>query len=336
MLGVSRSVGRAGFRVGTWVVVAVTLAVAGCGDTPSTPPPSGPLAEALAAMGGGGAHGSLGVGWADPQLVSKTSAGDELIGNALGPNAGSVIEEAPRLRQHFGFDPLRAERLVSVGGSYAFGLRLDGVDGRQLGQRLVGAGGRTQRVGQLELVDIGDYAVVPEPLLRSGVFGLGARDAFSRDLTVLAISETARDALLGRGDRLLDEPTYRAAADCLGDVVAARLIPDNLLLSTELGVELVAVGVSKAEREVLCIVGGTAERAGEVASALKGSLARNAREPVTGEPISDSVAAVEVVRDRYEGVEVVRAKLTLATGQSPGFLFGTVSRGSLVGLINGS
>ncbi len=329
-------IGRAIFGVATGFVVAVTLAVAGCGDTQTTPPPSGPLAEALAAVGGGGAHGSLGVGWADPQLVAQTGAGAELIGDALGPNAGSVIEEARRLRRRFAFDPLTAKRLVSVGGSYAFGLRLDGVDGRQLGQRLVEAGGRARRVAQLELLDIGDYAVVPGPLLRSGVFGLGARDAFSRNRTVLAISETARDALLGRGDRLLDEPTYRAAADCLGDVVAARLIPDKLLLSTELGVDLVALGVSKTEREVLCVLGGTAERAGEVASALRSSLARNAREPINGEPISDSVAGVEVVRDRYEGVEVVRAKLTLAPGQSPGFLFAAVSRGTLVGLINGS
>jgi hypothetical protein len=330
------TVGRAGFSVGTAIVVAATLAVAGCGNAPSTPPPGGPLADALAAVGGGGAHGSLGIGWADPRLVAKAGAGARLISEALGPNARSVIEEASRLHRRFGLDPLTAERLVSVGGSYAFGLRLDGVDGRQLGRRLVDAGGRAHRLGQLELLDIGDYAVVPEPLLRSGVLGLGARDAFSHNLTVLAISETARDALLGRGDRLLDEPTYRAAADCLGDVIAARLIPDNLLLSTDLGIDLVALGVSRPEREVLCALGGTAERASEVASALKSSLAPNAREPVTGEPIRDSVAAVRVVRDRFAGVEEVRARLTLATGQSPGFLFGAVSRGSLVGLINGS
>jgi len=93
-----------------------------------------------------------------------------------------------------------------------FGLRLDGVDGRQLGQRLVQAGGRARRVGQLELVDIGDYAVGPEPLLRSGDFGFGARDAFSHNLIMLAISETARDALLGRGDRLRDQPGHNHIA----------------------------------------------------------------------------------------------------------------------------
>jgi hypothetical protein len=326
---------RAGLTIVIGTTVALTLALGGCGDTRASPPPTGPLAEALAGIGGGGAHGSLGVGWADPQLVEESGAGSHVIADALGPNAGSVIEAAPRLRRRFGFNPVSAERLVSVGGSYAFGLRLDGVDGRQLGRVLVAAGGRGRQTGRLELVDIGDYAVVPEPLLRSGVLGLGAFDAFSRRLIVLAISDRARATLLGRGDRLLDEPTYRAAADCLGDVVAARLIPDKLLVSTELGVSVVAVGV-KAEGEVLCVLGGTDERASEVASALETSLAPNARDPVSGEKISDSVAAVDVVSSTYDGIEVVRAEVTLASGQPPGFLFGTLSQGSVVGLINGS
>jgi hypothetical protein len=172
--------------------------------------------------------------------------------------------------------------------------------------------------------------------LRVGVSGLGARDAFGREVTVLAISEPARDALLGRGDRLLDEPTYAAAADCLGNVAAARLIPDDLLLSTDLGVDLVATGVSSRRREVLCVLGGTAKRSSEIASALEDSLAGDARDPVAGEPMRASVAAVEVRRDRYQGVEVARATLTLAAGQSPGFLFHSVSQGSLVRLINGT
>jgi len=120
----------------------------------------------------------------------------------------------------------------------------------------------------------------------------------------------------------------------LVDVVAARLIPDNLLISTELGVDVVAVGI-KADGEVLCVLGGTAERADEVASALEASLAPNARDPVSGKPMSDSVAAVDVVSAPYQGVEAVRAEVTLARGRSPGFLFGTVSSGSVVGLING-
>jgi hypothetical protein len=325
---------RAGFRIGTGVAVALTLTLVGCGDGSERRPPNGPLAEALADVGGGGAHGSLGVGWTEPRLVEEAGGGAELIAAALGPNAGTVIEAAPMLRKRFGFDPLAAERLVSVGGSYAFGLRLDGVDGRQLGEVLIRAGGRVRQNEQLKLIDIGDYAVVPEALLRSDVNGLGARDAFDRRLTVLAISARARATLLGHGDRLLDEPIYRAAADCLGDVVAARLIPDKLLLSTELGVELVGLGI-QTEGEVLCVLGGTDERAGEVATAIEGSFAPGARESRTGAPISDSVAAFEVSTKTYEGVEVVRAELTLAPGQTPGFLFGAVARGSLAELING-
>ena len=325
-----------GFSVGTAIVivVAATLTLAGCWGSSGHPRPSGPLADALATVGGGGANGSLGVGWAEPRLVARAHIESELIGDALGPNARTVVQAA-RIHRRFGINPLAAKRLIAVGGSYAFGLRLDGVDGRGLARRLVKAGGVARRDGGTELVDIGEYAVVPEPLLRAGVSGLGARDAFDRDQTVLSISETARDALIGRGDRLLDEPTYRAAADCLGDVVVARMIPDNLLLSTSLGVNAVAVGVSDPEHEVLCVLGGTPERADEVAAALERTLDPHAREPIAGEQIRHSVARTEVSRDSYDGVQVVRAGLTLAGDRSPGFVFETVSRGSLVSLING-
>jgi hypothetical protein len=322
-------------RMVAGAAVALAIAVSGCGEDSETQPPAGPLADALAGIGGGGEGASLGVGWADPRLVNEGPAGTELIADALGPNAGSVVEAAPRLSRRFGLDPLSAEALTSVGGSYAFGIRLDGVDGRRLRRALLAAGGRARHGGGLELVEIGDYAVVPEPLLSTGVNGLGAFDAFGRRLIVLAISDRARAALLGRGDRLIDEPTYRAAADCLGDVVAARMVPDKLLISAELGVDLVAVGVSD-EGELLCVLGGTAERADQVAAALETSLDRDARDPASGEPIGHSVAAVEVARSAYEEVEVVRAEVTLASGQEPGYLFGTLSRGAVVGMINAS
>jgi hypothetical protein len=318
------------------VAGVAALAIGACADDGEepTPPPEGPLAEALAPLAGGGA-GSLGVGWADPQLAEARGVGADVIGAAVAPNAGSVIDEAARLRRRFGLDPLAADRLVSVGGSYAFGLRLEGVDGRGLARALVADGGRAREADGLELIDIGDYAVVPQPLLSVGVRGLGAFDALGRDLAILAISDRARSALLGHGDRLLDEPIYPAASDCLGDVVAARMIPDKLLLSTETGIDQVAMGVN-ARGEVLCVLGGTAERADDVASALEASLAPDARDPVSGERIGDSLTGIEVSRSSYDGVEVVRAEGTLADGEQPGFFFGTVARGSLVPLINGS
>ena len=121
----------------------------------------------------------------------------------------------------------------------------------------------------------------------------------------------------------------------MGDVIAVRMIPDKLLLSTEQGVDLLALGVG-TDSEILCVLGGTAERAEDIASALEASLAPDARDPASGEPIGDSVTSVEGTGDRYQGVEVVRAELSLVGRQARGFLFGTVARGSLVGLINGA
>jgi hypothetical protein len=316
------------------LAITLPLALIGCGDESPNPPP-GPLAEALGEIAGGSEHGSLGVGWTDPGLARAAGAGPRLMAAALGPNAGSVIEAAPELRRRFDLDPLAARRLVSVGGSYAFGLRLEGVDGSGLRDALARAGGRVRSGDDVQLEDVGDYAVVPEPLLRSGVFGLGARDAFSDSLTVLAISETSRDRLLGRGDRLIDKPIYRAVADCLGDVFAARMIPDKLLISTELGVELVAVGVGRGH-EVLCVLGGTAERARTLAADLRASLAPGSRDPRTGEPIADMVSVVGVRVSSYEDVEVVRAELRPAPGRRRDFLFGAIARGSLADMISGS
>lgn len=320
---------------GLLAVIAAALVLGGCGGDDESPPPTGPLADALAGIGGGGAHGSLGVGWVDPQLVEESGAGGaSLMEAALGPNAGSLIKQAPRIQREFGFDPRSADRLVSVGGSYAFGLRMDGVDGRRLASALVDAGGESSGEGELQLIEIGDYAVVPDPLLRLDVRGLGAFDAIGRDQVVLAISDRARNDLLGVGDRLLDEPVYRAAADCLAGSVAVRMIPDQLVIAADLGVNLVGIGVT-GEGEILCALGGTSERADDVTDALQRMLAPGARDPVSGERIDRSLTGVEVEHSQYDGVEVVRAEGASPGARPAGYFLRTVSLGSLARLING-
>jgi hypothetical protein len=324
-------------RVAAASVLVAAAAIAGgaCGsgsNAPASPP--GPLADALASVGGGGANGSLGFGWAEPDLAASFGASaPKLVADALGPNADTVVEAAGRFRRRYGLDPLAADRLVSVGGSYEFGLRLDGLDGSALSKALVAEGARSRAAANAQLLDIGGYASVPDTLLALDVNGLGARDAFAPDSVILAISDTARAALLGRGETLLDEPTYAAAADCLGKVVAARMVPAKLLLSTELGVSAVAMGVGQSG-ETLCVLGGTPARANEVAAALERGLAAGARDPRTGERIGGSIAGVEVSTDTYDGIQMVRAELTPAAGTPPGWIFAAASRGSLVGLID--
>jgi hypothetical protein len=326
-------------RVGRHLIAAllapvVSLALIGCGDS-GPPAPDGPLAEALAEIGGGGEHGSTGVGWTEPRLARQAGVSPELMADALGPNAQSVVETAPELRRRFGLDPLAAQRLVSVGGSYAFGLRLDGIDGSRLRAALLRAGGRPKPGDDVDLVDVAGYAQVPQPLLRAGVFGLGARDAFRPDFTVLSISANARATLLGRnGGLLIDQPIYRAAADCLGDVVAARMIPERLVLSVEVGIELVAVGIAR-DREVLCVLGGTGEQGRDTAAGLRASLTPDARDPRTGEPISQLIEpGAKVETSSYEDVDVVRAEVVPAAGRE-GFFFGAIHRGSLLQMLNG-
>jgi hypothetical protein len=327
---------RSAVGIGIACAVAAMLVLGGCGDEAAPPPPSGPLARALSDIGGGGASGSLGVGWADPQLIEERGLDAKEVSDALLPNARTFVEVAPRLRRRFGFDPVSADRLVSVGGSYAFGLRVDGVDGNRLRRALIDAGGRAGRSGSVELIKAGDYAVVPKPLLDAGVRGLGAFDAFGDRLSILAFSDRARATLLGEGDRLIDEPIYPAAADCLGDVVAARLVPDKQIVSTELGIQLVAAGVRREGQEVLCVLGGTAERADEVATSLEARLAPDALDPVSREPVGKSIEAFDVTRDSYDDIEVVRANVTLTPRETPGYLFGQISGASVVAWINGT
>jgi hypothetical protein len=204
---------------------------------------------------------------------------------------------------------------------------------------LIREGAKHHEDGSVTLVDAAPYAVVPQPLLDAGVRGLGARDAFAADDTVLAISDTARSTLLGGGQLLVDNPTYAAAADCLGDVVAARIIPAKLVRSAELGVDLIAVGIERPPpggsfgREVICTVGSSADVADRSADALRAALGTGADDPITGDPVDDAVASADVARLSARGLELVRGRIQLAAAQEPGYVFQAYARGSVAGFL---
>jgi len=69
MTGLAGRRERVGVKSGCMVALTVALGLlAGCGGDEPAAPPTGPMAEALDELGGGG-DGSIGVSWADPQLV---------------------------------------------------------------------------------------------------------------------------------------------------------------------------------------------------------------------------------------------------------------------------
>ena len=79
--------------------------------------------------------------------------------------------------------------------------------------------------------------------------------------------------------------------------MAARLTPAKLLLSTELGFEQVAIGIT-GDREIICALGYSAERIDEVAATMRRSLALDATEPRTDRPISDYLSAASINTER--------------------------------------
>jgi hypothetical protein len=300
-------------------VIATALLLGGCGDDqePNEPVPVGPLATVMADIGGG-EQASPGVSWADPQLVERIGADGELIADALGSKADALARKAAELKRRYDLDPLRAGRLISMGGSDAVGVRLDGIDGRDLAQALLDDGARSEPEDGLELMEL------------DGTF-----NAFGDDVAVIAISHRARGALLGEGPSLVNRPIYAAAAECLGpDVVAARIVPHKQLPAIEAGIELVAVGVTGGA-EVLCALGGAPDRSDAIQKSLRVSLAPSARDPVTAAPLEGVVAGVEVRRTPLAGVEAVRAEVERTARAKAGFLLAAIPSGSLVATING-
>ena len=57
----------------------------------------------------------------------------EAAATALGPGGDDFLAEARPGLTGLGFDPGRADQILSLNGSYTFGLRVDGVPTRQAG-----------------------------------------------------------------------------------------------------------------------------------------------------------------------------------------------------------
>jgi hypothetical protein len=320
----------------TLLVLATTLAVAGagCGDDEAPPPPAppeGPFAVALRSVSTGEVPVGEGFGFIDAQALAP--ADFDWAARALGPGGTELITNRKEIEASAGFDPESADQLVAVATSYTLGVRADGVDPRGLERSVGPAADREAQQGEWQLFNLGRAWSVPNDTPAEPMSGLGARIAIGRDSAVLARTERARAGLITPSTRVLSDPGVRLALDCLGDVVAARIIPSNFTHAPNSGPELLAFGVTDAGppgHEVLCAIDRDDEDVSAAADEMRERLAPDALDPVTSAPVGEEVAESVVDELSGDGVSAARAKLTLADGEQPGMLFGAFVRGSLV------
>lgn len=318
----------------TAVALIATGGLAGCGEDAEPAPDTG-FSAALGTIGDGVSPSGTGFGWVSIDSVSERER--PAAADALGPGADDLLEEPGEVEAETGLDPAAATQAVSAGGSYTFAVRFDGVDTRRVDALYERAGAKSERIDGWTAFDLGDRATsaLGTPL---AVFGsLGSRAGVGDRALILGRDAGARLALTGGGDSPLSDPTVALAAECLGDVFAARTLPGNFTHNMAASPNLIAVGLRAredsaegAQSEVICAVDDSEDRVGAYERALEDAFAPGARDGVTGEPIAELVSAAAVETIEGDGTRAARAELTLAPSTDLGFVFDALVRGSLV------
>lgn len=311
------------------ITLAIAVAIGGCGE--DAPQASGdPLTafeRALNRVGEGVSPTGTGYGWIDlePRRAAPGTAG------ALGPGLDELVTRDRRLRA-IGIDLSEVEAATSVAASYGYAVRLDGASAGRLARLLRAVGATRRRVGGWTNYDLGEQWQAPLRGRLSGIRDFAARIAVSRDAVILSRTESAREALQDRGRAPLEVPAISLATGCLGEVSSARMLPGTFTHNPFESPDLIALGVQPGvpTREVLCAIGESRERAEKWQRALVASFSPGAEEPLSGEPISRLVSAVEVDGVAQDGLYAARAEIELAEGERPGFLYGALVRGSVL------
>ena len=311
--------------------IVAAAALAGCGGSEGEPgPPPTAFRAALESVGGGAEGTEGGWGWVDVEALTGDGEAKRLewAADALGPGA-SQLANGPG-PQRVGIDPAQASRIMSLVGSYAIGVRFEGVDTRRLSRALDRAA-RPREEGPWTYYDIGDTPAIQFGTPLEGLTELAVHAAVMPGAAVLARFPLGRPALIGEGESPIEVPIVSAAATCLGDVVAARIVPNNYTYLGSEAPQLFAFGVRLTEdgpREVLCVLDEDEARVDAAADGMREAFAPGAREPVTGEPMSRLFESADVERLELEEVPAARAELVPARGQEPGVLFRVFPRGS--------
>jgi hypothetical protein len=318
------------------VALGAVLACGGCGgdDDPAPAPPPPPetrLLDALESIGGAESFTGTGYGWIDVEALPHEDL--EWAARALGPGGDRLVRDS-RSTAGLGLRLADARRVVSLSGSYVFGLRADGVETEAADAALRSAGADAARGSTWTTFDLGPPGSRPLGDDLESVGALASRTAVRDDSIVLARMDEVRADLEGEGTPASEAPVAQAASACLGDVDAARIVPNNFTHLPNVGPDVMAFGVETPEagerREVLCAIDEEAEEIDKAEVGMREALAPGAVDEVTGERISMLIDRAEIERLELEGLPVLRARLDPSPTNDPGFLFGTFVRGSMV------
>jgi hypothetical protein len=315
----------------------LALAVGACGDEDEEGPPETRLAAALGTVSGPEPIGT-GYGWIDVERLREGpgSLRRELdwFAPALGPGGREVAGAAGSL-ERAGVAPLESEAMLSIATSYALALRLDGVDPARAEDALLAAGAKREDAGAWTTFDLGPEWTAALGTSLEDVGSIAARSATRPETLVLARSDLARSKMLSSDDPSIQAEPVSVATECLGDVVAARIVLNNHTHAFGTGPDLLAFGVQATEsgrprEEVFCALGEADDPVDAAADSLEDAFDPDARDVVTDEPMRDIVASSEVEVSDQGAMRVARVELTTAAGEEPGFLFGAFDRGSVL------
>jgi hypothetical protein len=316
----------------------VAALICGCGSGGATGPAQTGLEHGLSSIGGG--ERTVGAGYGYVDLVALRNQGEPLersiswAAKALGPGADDVIDDADA-RRSAGFRPEAADHIVSIAGSYAFGMRFDGVTADPgLTTQLSRLGATASQVSPWTFYDLGGERSRPIGTDLEPLGSLVARTAVSTNSVVLARSNTARADLAGRGAPVTTSPELEAAVECLGPVAAARILPSNFTYLPNIGPDLLALGVrfepDGTVHEVFCAIDASSDEADHAAAGMRESFELPGGGTIGGRPLAGLIATTHVGVEQSGDFTVARADLTRRDSQEPGLLFSAALTGELL------
>ncbi len=315
-------------------VVAFTVVLAACGTHPGGAA-GGSLHDGLSAVADSPTSRAA-LAWADQTELRKLSgiaSYNAVGGKKVDPRWARLTVVAlptvaglePQLTAAIGLDVYKGTRAMTVGSALAAAGRVDGADTSAVQARLkaMGAQTTTSNGTSLTVLASDDQVDVGNPHLSGDVYLALNRVAIKGSTVAFALASAPLNVVLGGGRSLADNADDAAIADCLGDVMVARITAPPA--GAAAGVSLVGVGVRRPTdpggpvQEVLCeAVGGSLVTT--VTAAMVQRTHPDAILPVGGEQVRDRITQATVDQVQKNGVHTARLVVQLVTPARAGFL----------------